>query len=87
VVALADLARAAKLMEAGDWEGAHRIVQEDESVLACWGHGIVHAMEGDLDNARYWYRRARRRFPSVAPVANEIAAFKEATAKRAEKRR
>jgi hypothetical protein len=86
-VTVVDLARAAKLMEAGDWEGAHRIVQEDESVLACWGHGIVHAMEGDLDNARYWYRRARRRFPGAERIATEIAAFKEATAGHAAARR
>lgn len=76
-----DLARAVKLLEAGKWEAAHRIVQEDDSVLACWGHGIVHIMEGDLDNARYWYRRARRRFPRVDSVATEIAALRQAAAK------
>lgn len=26
--------------------------------LAAWLHGIVHTLEGDLDNARYWYHRA-----------------------------
>ena len=48
----------------GDWQKAHAIVQNDESQLGCWAHGIVHMLEGDLGNARYWYRRARpRRFP------------------------
>jgi hypothetical protein len=84
---MTDLARAASLMEAGDWEGAHRIVQDGESSLACWGHGIVHAMEGDLDNARYWYRRARRRFPGAESVATEVAAFKAAASRRAAARR
>jgi hypothetical protein len=87
MVAMADLARAAKLMEAGDWQAAHRIVQDGESELACWGHGIVHAMEGDHDNARYWYRRARRRFSGAEAVATEIAAFKEATTRRGAARR
>ncbi len=76
-----DLARAVTLLEAGKWEAAHRIVQEDDSALACWGHGIVHIMEGDLDNARYWYRRARRRFPRADAVAAEIAALRQAAAK------
>lgn len=84
---MADLARAAKLLEAGDGESAHRIVQADDSALACWGHGIVHAMEGDLDNARYWYRRARRRFPGAERVAAEIGAFKAATTRRTVARR
>ncbi len=77
-----DLARAAKLLQAGNWNAAHRIVQEDETALACWGHGIVHIMEGDLANARYWYRRARRRFPGAESVAAEIDAFKLAVARK-----
>lgn len=81
-----DLARAVKLLEAGKWEAAHGIVQEDDSALACWGHGIVHIMEGDLANARYWYRRARRPFPGADAVAVEIAALRQAAEKRAKAR-
>jgi len=47
-------------LDQGDWQGAHKIVQSDESAEGCWVHGIVHVMEGDLDNARYWYERAKR---------------------------
>jgi hypothetical protein len=58
------LAKAASHLERGDWQAAHEIVQKDEdSVLACWAHGIVHIMEGDIPNARYWYDRASRVFP------------------------
>jgi len=54
------------------------IVQKDEeSPLSCWAHGIVHVMEGDLPNARYWYRQAKRPFPNEFSVAAEIAALKE----------
>jgi hypothetical protein len=43
----------------GDWEGAHRIVQEDESdPVNAWVHAHLHRQEGDLGNAGYWYRRA-----------------------------
>jgi hypothetical protein len=76
-----DLVRAVRFLEAGKWEAAHGIVQEDDSALACWGHGIVHIMEGDLDNARYWYRRARRDFPVAGSIGDEIAALRLALAK------
>lgn len=57
----------------GDWQAAHLIVQLDESApLACWAHGIVHLMEGDRDNARYWYRRAGRGFPALADLSAEL---------------
>ena len=71
------LDKAAALLERGDWQAAHRIVQEDEdSPLACWAHGIVHLMEGDLSNARYWYREAKRVFPKSPSIENEIAALR-----------
>ena len=74
----AALARALAHLESRDWQAAHEIVQHDESQLAAWLHGIVHTLEGDLDNARYWYRRARRAFPGLEAVAAEIACAREA---------
>ena len=74
-----DLAAALRHLEAGEWQAAHEIVQEDEeSALACWAHGIVHIMEGDLPNARYWYRAAKRDFPKDGNVAAEIKALRAA---------
>jgi hypothetical protein len=72
------LRRAVDLMESGDWQAAHEIVQQDEeSPLACWAHGIVHLMEGDLPNARYWYGEAGRGFPEgVSAIAEEIRALR-----------
>ena len=65
------------MLERGDWQAAHAIVQQyEEDPLSCWAHGIVHAMEGDLPNARYWYREATRAFPADYPLASEIAALK-----------
>ncbi len=62
-------------LDKGEWEAAHKIVQSDESPDGCWVHGIVHVMEGDLDNARYWYGRAGRAFS--ADVAVEMALAKK----------
>ena len=76
-----DLRRALALLQEGDWEAAHLIVQEDEdSRLACWAHGIVHLMEGDVPNARYWYRRAGRALRDGIVVEDEVAALSAALA-------
>jgi hypothetical protein len=71
-----DLRQAVALLAAGDWQGAHAIVQEDEeSRLACWAHGIVHLMEGDVPNARYWYRVAGRVLRPDFSIESEVAAL------------
>jgi hypothetical protein len=73
-----DLRQAVALLAAGDWKAAHAIVQDDEdSRLSCWAHGIVHLMEGDVPNARYWYRRAGRVVRQDYSVKEEIAALGE----------
>ena len=73
-----DLRRAVALLAQGDWRAAHLIVQDDEeSPLACWAHGIVHLMEGDVANARYWYRVAGRVLRQDFSVAEEITALRE----------
>ncbi|MEQ1774228.1 MAG: hypothetical protein ABL891_10650 [Burkholderiales bacterium] len=59
----------------GNWSAAHNIVQSDESPEGCWVHAIVHVMEGDPDNARYWYGRAARVFS--ADTAAEVAAARK----------
>ena len=56
-----DLRRAVELAVAGSWDEAHEIVQRDEAdPTAAWIHAVLHKIEGDLGNARYWYRRAGR---------------------------
>ena len=73
-----DLRRAVALLADGDWRAAHLIVQDDEeSPLSCWAHGIVHLMEGDVPNARYWYRLAGRVLRQDYSVEQEIAALGE----------
>jgi hypothetical protein len=66
---------AVRYLRKGDWQKAHAIVQEDASELGCWAHGIVHVLEGDHSNARYWYRRAHRQFPREVDAKAEIAAL------------
>jgi hypothetical protein len=42
----------------GDWDAAHRIVQDESDTRSAWVHAYLHRVEGDLSNAGYWYRQA-----------------------------
>ena len=77
------LGTAIRHLKKGEWDKAHAIAQQDETKLGCWAHGIVHIVEGDLGNARYWYRRAGRVFPRgqdpCAEIDALVAAWKKET--------
>jgi hypothetical protein len=47
-------------MEKGDWSRAHGLVDDAEGADECWAHAHLHRVEGDLANAGYWYRKARK---------------------------
>ncbi|MEO8203294.1 MAG: hypothetical protein ABI630_05495 [Betaproteobacteria bacterium] len=70
------------LLRARDWEAAHEIAQESTDPLAAWAHGIVHLIEGDESNARYWYERAVRTFPGMDAIDAEIGALERELAAR-----
>lgn len=61
----------------GDWSRAHAIVADDDSPEAAWVHAYLHRKEGDLCNARYWYRRAGRSEPG-GDLASEAAGIARA---------
>ncbi len=63
----------------GDWEGAHRIVQEHEDdAVANWIHALVHRVEGDRANARYWYERCGRPFRDDLTAEAELREIRAA---------
>ena len=70
------IAKAVRHLEAGEWKAAHTLVQNDATSLGYWAHGIVHLIEGDFDNAKYWYRKAHRALPHGNTANAEIAALK-----------
>jgi hypothetical protein len=51
----------------GDWDKAHKIVQEIDSADAAWVHAYLHRKEGDQWNANYWYTRAGKSFCNNSP--------------------
>ena len=44
-----------------------------------WVHAYLHRAEGDLDNARYWYRTAGKRAATGALDAERAAIIKALT--------
>ena len=42
----------------GDWDAAHKIVQDESDANSAWVHAYLHRVEGDLSNAGYSYRQA-----------------------------
>lgn len=77
-----DLLRAVDLAGVGRWHEAHEIAQRHEGqATADWLHGVLHALEGDVGNARYWFRRAGRAEP--ADPAAELAVIRQAVMGRA----
>lgn len=54
-----------------DWAAAHEAAQSDEtSPEAAWVHAHLHRVEGDEENARYWYDRAGKP-PATCPLDAE----------------
>jgi len=53
-----------------DWNKAHKLVMSDDGVECAWVHAYLHRVEGDLENARYWYRQAGRK-PEEGDLATE----------------
>ena len=56
--AVSPLLRAMWLAANGRWDEAHRIAQDISNRSGAWVHAYLHRVEGDLGNARYWYRQA-----------------------------
>lgn len=62
--------RALWLDAKGDWDGAHKCIDELSDPDAMWVHAYLHRKEGDQWNAGYWYRRAGRP-PHRGPLDEE----------------
>ncbi len=50
--------RAIELARENRWHEAHELIQNEDDRFACQIHACLHRIEGDQDNARYWYQRA-----------------------------
>ena len=54
-----------------NWDMAHNIVQDIKTETSSWVHAYLHRVEGDIDNAHYWYNRAGKE-PSSESLKSEL---------------
>ena len=55
----------------GDWDRAHQCAQQNEGDPDCdLVHAHLHRREGDVSNARTWYRRSGQPV-STLPISDE----------------
>lgn len=74
----ADLQAALDAALAGNWHKSHEIAQRDESdPLACWIHAVLHKIEGDVANSRYWYARTAHDYGEWADPRAELGAIRQ----------
>ena len=60
------------------WDAAHKIVQEISMPNAQWIHAVLHKIEGDESNSRYWYSRSSIEvYESYLDSTQELKAIKE----------
>ena len=57
---------------ANDWDKAHQIAQDSSLTIAHWIHAVLHKIEGDVGNSRYWYARAHRQYEEYADPIQEL---------------
>jgi len=62
---------------AGRWQEAHGICQRLEGDrTADWLHAVLHKIEGDEANSRYWYRRSGQAYEAWSNVDDELKSIK-----------
>ena len=71
------LLKAIQLAQSNDWEGAHQIVQIYSDETACWIHAVLHKIEGDEENSRYWYRKCKTSYEDFLNANEELNAILE----------
>jgi len=59
-----DYIQVLNLAKEGEWDKAHQLVQSYSDEWSCLIHAYLHRVEGDLSNAKYWYKRAGTNMPN-----------------------
>lgn len=61
---------------AGDWEKSHNIAQDYSDPIANWLHAVLHKIEGDEWNSKYWYARTNdKNYADFSDITAELHAI------------
>jgi hypothetical protein len=69
------LMNAVEAAQAGHWDEAHEIVQNSGQPVARWIHAVLHKIEGDAWNSRYWYGKTDRHYEDYTDPQEELKAI------------
>ena len=70
--------RAIDLLLKDEWDAAHHIVQDLSDSYAQWIHAVIHKIEGDAGNSRYWYNRSGLEvFESFQDPSDELKSIRK----------
>lgn len=62
-----------------EWDKSHKIAQDYSDAMANWLHAVLHKIEGDVWNSRYWYARtAGKQYEDFADARDELMAIEQA---------
>lgn len=57
----------------GDWHAAHNIAQKYNDTIANWIHAVLHKIEGDAWNSKYWYAKtAGKKYEDFNDATDEL---------------
>ncbi|KQT43746.1 MULTISPECIES: hypothetical protein [unclassified Methylophilus] len=75
----AHLLEAVELAQVSDWDAAHMIAQDYSDSTANWIHAVLHKVEGDTWNSKYWYAKTDgRKYEDYADdVQSELEAIRQ----------
>ncbi|HNV88699.1 MAG TPA: hypothetical protein PKL53_07015 [Methylotenera sp.] len=72
----AQLLQACNLALAGDWDQSHKIAQDYSDSTANWIHAVLHKIEGDVWNSKYWYARTHgKKYEDFSDARDELIAI------------
>ncbi len=60
----------------GDWDKSHNIAQDYSDDTANWIHAVLHKIEGDEWNSKYWYARTNgNKYEDFSDANTELKAI------------
>ena len=60
----------------GDWHKSHNIAQDYSDNSANWIHAVLHKIEGDVWNSKYWYARTNgKMYEDFSDAREELVAI------------